>query len=515
MYLNTNDKMTRRSKVLYKKGKYDRAFKGYAMSLIDRKNKEYYDKHLMIDTILDGHVLSDNVCDWLISRKESSEVLILQAKMYSSRDMRDKAIECLNKANVPMAIYLLGNIYYETDVNKAMILFDTSAKQGNRNAQYTLGLIYEKKSDFRMKDYYRLCAEQDHPLAMYKYAHIYEKDGDVKEAISYFKKCEHLDNNDARCWLIDYYMKINDRESMATYCDKIENLDIKWCETLKMFYIERFDTSSSHCEKTAIKKKLLRVCTYLIKKEDPEAMYYIVLFDNGYPRTFITDNGTYTAKEMLQRSADLGYLKSQYLYGHRYDDYEYHLMAATRDYVPALYDLSNCLVNRDEVKVAIYYLKRGLDLIYESNISKYVLHGLTDYKLMIRNLLSTIYRKNSLKIDDIDSLIKYYAKHELGGIINTILYSEDEYFKIVCQSVYMMETLEDTPIYCLAFVEDLKKIKLFIEEDINITLQNKDMLKFVNLHFKYKKELNINMIETLNNTSLFVKVLHDIIEKYL
>jgi TPR repeat protein len=502
------------SRVLYDAKMYDMAFKSYAMSLIDCKKRDiYYDAHEMIDKILEKQH-SDDIYEWIHTRKECSEVLILRAKVYRSKGMIDNAIECLNAVNTTMALCLLGEIYLKTDIIKAKILLNMSAynqedwsspfkpviiEQGDRNAQYILAHICE--DDVIAEKWIKQSAEQKHPLAMYEYAQICK---DTEECVLYYKECERLDNVNARRWLIDYYMKIDDKEKMSEYCDKMEYLDIEWCKLLKLYYIEKRFSSD---DIQIYRKRLCRVCKPLIQINDPEAMYYITLVSSSMT------NGL-NCKDLLQRSADLGYLKAQELYGFRYDNVEYCLMATTLDYVPALYNMCNLV----QSEVSVFYLRRALDIISDTNISIYNLEdsrGEVNYKYMIRNKLWEIYQLGIPNTEDIPSIIEYYYKHKLGNLLNLILYHAKSYLKKICESVYAIENLKDTPEYCLAFAQGLKRIKNYIETGGSINLQSEGLIKFVDLHFRYIKEQNIKMRDTLNNTQLYIKVLHDTIEKYL
>jgi TPR repeat protein len=483
---------------LFDQGKYDRAFMSYTMSLINSK-KNYDKKHKMIDKILKIHTLSDDTFNWLKGYGNRESKLIL-AKVYILKKMYKECVNTLKWNNTPMALNLhksslAGLRGFKKDEIK---LFKKNANFGDSDAQFSLGCIYSNINDDKNTiKYLKLSSNQGNLKASYKLALFYEKKFDTNEAIKYYKLCEN--NIEAYHSLVRIYEKKDDIENVLKYYYKIIELgDLMSIERVAKMYREaysEFPNYPSHL-KRAFLQKSIKIHRKRIDSNNPKVLYHLATFDH--------ESDT---KDILRRCAHLGHVKGQYLYGERYADPDYYVMAATQDHRPSLYKLGKYYKNKNQEK-AISYYNRALEMTIDDDWEEQRM------TYSIKSDLCEIYKSKRYKskIYIPIKLLRLYSTHNCISLINHICNANPDILKDILQSAYHVKNLNAVGVDVLNL--ECGKIKMYIETNNMYDLFN-NMIKYVNIYFEYQDSLINEMRKRLDDTPLYVKSLHDIIEEYL
>lgn len=140
---------------------------------------------------------------------------------------------------------LLGECYYlgrgvEKDTARAMEWLEKAALQGNRDAQYNLGALYEEGVEADMdkaSKWYRKAAEQGDVNAQYRLAkylmRIAGTAEEVDQAIEWYRKAAEQGHSRAKKELRNYYYR-RAKKYKASLPDKVIEMSIKFLLLLAM-----------------------------------------------------------------------------------------------------------------------------------------------------------------------------------------------------------------------------------------------------------------------------------------
>ncbi|MFN5351060.1 MAG: tetratricopeptide repeat protein [Alphaproteobacteria bacterium] len=127
-----------------------------------------------------------------------------------------------NKKN-PLAQYVFGNIYYfgltpdkQKDFKKAQYWYNQSAVNGNLEATYSLGVLYENgqgvETDYgKAFKWYLSAAGKGHPTAQFNVGNLYAKGAGVRKnplhAFKWYKKAANQDFTEAQVNIANAYVR--------------------------------------------------------------------------------------------------------------------------------------------------------------------------------------------------------------------------------------------------------------------------------------------------------------------
>jgi len=137
------------------------------------------------------------------------------------------------------AQYKLGIIYEQDSSNynkskQAIDLYKKSANQGNADAQYKIGELYEKgnaihkiaQDYFKAVEWYTKAANQGNANAQYSLGNLYEQSHgvpqDYNKAIEWYTKAANQDLIIAQCKLGELYEKINNESNQPDYFEVVK-----------------------------------------------------------------------------------------------------------------------------------------------------------------------------------------------------------------------------------------------------------------------------------------------------
>lgn len=235
--------------------------------------------------------------------------------------------------------------------------------------------------------------------------------------------------------------------------------------------------------------------------DDPEILFYIATITNGQE-----------SKQLLFKSSKLGHREAQYSYGIRYCSDAHFFMAATQDHIPSLYEMGVICSDRNKYVEAVDYFNRALEIIFKTR--EYVCYfrdgtRCAKYKPSLELELIKVYLNCEVKNGM--TTIKFYLKHDMYKVVNTIINQNDEYKESILQSVYVYKGLKTVSEDILLLI--FRNVKETIETDHDIYMD--DYIKCLDFHFEYHERMIKKMRDTLDGSSLYVKTLHDVIEKYI
>jgi TPR repeat protein len=474
-------------------------------------SEKYYQSHKMIDTILERHKLTDIIFKWLNKFKSNPEVKTVMAKIYyfGSGVERDysKSVEYLQKSDTCMSKYLLGNMYssgsgIKCNEIKALELFRESAKS-NMYAQYTLWTYRKDQVKFL-----KLSADQGYLLALYALAQIYDKNRDNKNAILYYRKCIAKGHPIAKEKIEIIIDKMDYNKQIVYYERRIkDSLDKKTYKKLIHLYRTRMNTFTHwHNSFIIMRKKIYDIYNILGDKMDADDLYWHgMMMINSYI------SKKQEGISLLRKSAKLGNSYALFKLG-EYGDrdgikaIEYIQMAAEKDNPLALYYLA---VNTGNM---ILHPDKALDLLQRCVKQTYLrFQKIDNYDNPIKLAhiaLAQIYSKG--KVLDVHRSLYNYAMANEDSYVNEIL-TKHNLTKEVFKIVYHGKKLDIVESWILS--PECKIIKYYIEEGVlgDITY----ISKVVRSYFKIIEQSTYEMRRVLNITPLYIKVLHDMIEKYL
>lgn len=495
----------------FDEGRYDEVVKMCTMSLIDSEHNDYQ-KYVMIDKVLEVHCVSNEVFDWLKNRY-NPKVDVVLAKIYLQKEMYTECLDILRSNTTGEGLCILGKMYkdglgVEADIKKAIECFESSENRWNMEAMYLLGTIYEKKEYNTAIEYYTKSAEFDYPEAQLRLGQIYEEKGNQANSLFYYIECADHGHKDACMKLATYYESVCNIDRAIHFCEKVNgdflSNNIKMASLYRQKYhkISRQPFNSAY-DFNVLKTKSHAVHRKLIDTDDADILYHLALIT--------TDN---ESKHALYKCAKTGYLPALELYGYRYNSMEHHLIAATEDYVPSLYELGKDCLMDNKYQEAIVYFNRGIELLSSSGMTTYVFHdnrGSTDIKLLIDKESAKLY--SAYKPNNLMKMVKYYLNHNFKETVSSIMYSNREFLDSVFQSVYIYKKLKNTCDDVL--LPEYRDIKKYVEIDTGSYGYIKNMIGHVKIHFEYQRVLVGKMRETLDRSSLYVKTLHDVIANYI
>jgi TPR repeat protein len=520
--------MSKKGLELFKEEKYELAFKKFTIYVKNTKNrgKEYYDTHKLIDTILEKHTLSLAILKWLNKYKKSSEILIITAKVnyFGSGVKRDylKSVEDLKLSKTPLSMYLLGNMYtngsgVKKDEQKALQLYKKSCMLQNMYAEYTIANISKMDGDIEKAIiYYRLSAIQGYSIAQYSLGLLLEKT-DEKEALVWFDKSYkqgYKKGGEKIKYKYELFNGVTASIKCYEKCLEEDPNDLKIVKKLiKLYKTQMPRWWYNNALHLIIKNRLVKLCDLLIKTGDIDAMYELGLVHKLVSRDC----------KMLQKAANLGHSQAQYILGFLNWNNQNKVQvnacikwlekSAKQSNVDALYKLGELyyygypryryygnVIKADKIKAQVYLEK----CVEVPGISK------DDVSVgQAKKVLSEVYL-----LSNKPKAFKYASESRDGCQIKKLL-NQKNILKEISEDIYIEAGLKDinpcilSPGYqnIKTFIETGKKNSLFKANDSSIS-------SFFDMYINHNKNKIKEMRKTLNSTSLYVKVLCDIIEKY-
>jgi TPR repeat protein len=428
------------------------------------------------------------------------------------------SVKYLKEADTHYAIYLLGNMIsngsgIKQSDDKALVLFKKSAELKDMYAQYTLGNHYKiEKNKTESIKYYKLSADQGHCDAQYELGFLYNREQEYNKASKYLRKCYNQGNERATKLLGEVLEKVCIKGAVTFYEKLPSNRALQM--KIARLHIKGYYTSGKWSSRgLTYGHNAILLYEKLNDGTDGDILYYLAML---YTRT----NNVSKYANYLRQSVALGNADAQcelgnyYSRSHLKNDREIAIAlykdASEQDHVLAIFMVAKLYMTRgplfDSIK-GISLLKKCLTLEYYP-LDHTDTHN--DPKRRARSLLAYTYNMGISVPKDIYKALYYRAINRQQYYIQEILNTDRTLEKEIIESVYYDKGLDKVDPWILTPI--FKTIKKRIENNEWHNIENNtEVSKMVLLHFDLSVKKIYETKRVLDNTSLYISVLHDII----
>ena len=498
--------ITTMSRRLFEEKKYEEAF--YACMSFLKKCPEHSIHGLFefIDDILECYKASEENIEYLHQCGTSVHTTII-AKIHHSNKDYAKAIQYHLSNGSPMDMYLLGNIYRDGDGVKrdekiAKGYYAKSAIKGNKYGEYEYGMILDEKYGI---DWLKTSSNKGYKKASFQVGKIYEKNGRFYKAGSYYANCDTSKLILER--LAVCYEKCGHLDSAIRFgIDIIQygECNLKFYKWLCGLCVTKYTYS-----------------TEIVKKYKQYPDWLKILADAGDAAAMCNLGKIYYSRheeclELFLKSANLGVTQAYHMLGLVYkrdfNDCEKALQwfnkAIEKKYTQSTIRAALISYELGKYTDTVLYYRKGLDLTIEELNEDY--SGLKFRSLIIKNL-TEIHMLGIVDYETSSETLRFYHKHGLRMLIDTILAQNTEMHDKILTCVYQHFELK------YAHKEVLSDEYTNIKEWVESGEYTKCVVtwRHMEIYMEYNERLIDDMKATLNDTSLYVVNLQDIVGEYL